>query len=225
MVKRSAVEIAGLLEEIGRRAAFEDGNPYKAKAYVRAAASLRRLARPLEELVSEGALQTIPGVGTAIAKRIEALYRGEVDEPLERMRQRLPAGLLELQTIPGLRPKNILKLHQLLGVKDLEDLTAACREGRGAATRRWASDPAVQDSTVASVMCRSCESLLMCSARSFKDEDIGFSPVWPMTTSPPANLLRDCKGIGTTGPCARLWPHTHARRLIWKRSRSFLKKR
>ncbi len=135
MPERTAPEIAALLEEIGRRAAFEDGNPYKAKAYVRAAASLRRMVRPLGELVDEGALQTIPGVGSAIAKRIEALHRGEADESLERMRQKLPAGLLELQAIPGLRPDTILKLHQLLGVKDLGDLTAACSEGRVAATK------------------------------------------------------------------------------------------
>ncbi len=135
MPERNAAQIAGLLEEIGRRAAFEDANPYKAKAYVRAAASLRRLVRPLDELVREGALQTFPGVGAAIAKRIEALHHGEADEALERMRRKLPAGLLELQSIPGLRPAAILKLHQLLGVKDLEDLAAACREGRVAAIK------------------------------------------------------------------------------------------
>ena len=72
MLQRNANEVADLLEEIGRRAAFEGGNPYKAKAYVRAAASLRRLPRPLDELIRQGALQSIPGVGAAIAKRIES---------------------------------------------------------------------------------------------------------------------------------------------------------
>jgi DNA polymerase (family 10) len=61
MPERTAAEIADLLEEIGHRAAFEAGNPYKAKAYLRAAASLRRLVRPLDDLIREGALQTIPG--------------------------------------------------------------------------------------------------------------------------------------------------------------------
>ena len=73
MLQRNANEVADLLEEIGRRAAFEAGNPYKAKAYVRAAASLRRLPRPLHELIAQGTLQSIPGVGAAIAKRIENL--------------------------------------------------------------------------------------------------------------------------------------------------------
>lgn len=135
MSERAAPEIADLLEEISRRAAFESGNPYKAKAYVRAAESLRRLVRPLGELVREGALQTIPGVGAAIAKRIEALHRGETDEFLERMRAKLPAGLLGLLAIPRLRPGTILKLHNLLGVTSVEDLAAACREGRVAAAK------------------------------------------------------------------------------------------
>jgi DNA polymerase (family 10) len=135
MAQRSAAEVADLLEEIGRRAAFEGGNPYKAKAYVRAAASLRHLIRPLDELVREGALQTIPGVGKAIARRIAELHQGTTDAPLERMRGKLPAGVLELMAIPGLRPAAILKLHNLLGVSNLDDLAAACREGRVAKTK------------------------------------------------------------------------------------------
>jgi len=135
MPKRAAPEIADLLEEIGRRAAFEADNPYKAKAYVRAAASLRGLVRPLDELIRAGELQTIPGVGAAIAKRIEELHRSGTDESLERMRQKLPAGLLPLLAIPGLRPAAILKLHGLLGVSSMNDLAKACNEGRVAATK------------------------------------------------------------------------------------------
>jgi DNA polymerase (family X) len=129
MRERSAAEIADILEEIGRRAIFDGGNPYKAKAYVRAAASLRRLPRPLEDLIRGESLKSISGVGDAIARRIENLYRGEKDESLERMRRKLPSGLLELLAIPGLRPQTILKLHTLLGVNSLEELKAATARG------------------------------------------------------------------------------------------------
>ncbi len=135
MLQRNANEVADLLEEIGRRAAFEAGNPYKAKAYVRAASSLRRLACPLGDLVEQQGLQTIPGVGAAIAKRIESLYRGENDETLERMRRKLPSGLVDLLAIPGLKPQTIMKLHDLLGVNSLEDLKAACSNGKVATTK------------------------------------------------------------------------------------------
>jgi DNA polymerase (family X) len=135
MPQRSAAEIADLLEEIGRRAAFEAGNSYKAKAYVRAAASLRRLLRPLDGLIRAGALRTIPGVGAAIAKRIESLHRGGTDPSLERMRAKLPASLLGLLAIPGLQPVTILKLHRLLGIHSLDDLAAACRHGKVGTTK------------------------------------------------------------------------------------------
>lgn len=135
MRARSAAEVADLLDEIGRRSAFEVVNPYKAKAYLRAAASLRHLMRPLGELINEGALQSIPGVGANIAKRIEQLHRLGTDASLERMREKLPAGVLELLDLPGLRPATILKLHERLGLNNLNDLVEACRQGRVASTK------------------------------------------------------------------------------------------
>ena len=83
----------------------------------------------------KGTLQSIPGVGAAIAKRIEALYRGDADETLDRLRRKLPASLLELLAVPGLKPQTILKLHTLLGVNSLDELTAACSRGDVAATK------------------------------------------------------------------------------------------
>jgi DNA polymerase/3'-5' exonuclease PolX len=71
MQERTASEVTDFLEEIGRRAALEGANSYRAKAYLRAAASLRRLPRPLDDIIHEGKLQSIAGVGAAIARRIE----------------------------------------------------------------------------------------------------------------------------------------------------------
>jgi DNA polymerase/3'-5' exonuclease PolX len=108
---------------------------FKAKSYVRAASSLRRLVRPLGEFVAKGVLRTIPGVGEAIARRIEALQRGESDPSLERLRTKLPAELPSLLGIFGLKPATILKLNRLLGVESLDDVGAACREGKVATTK------------------------------------------------------------------------------------------
>ena len=50
-MKLEASEVADLLVEIGRRSTLEGGNPYKAKAYMRAAESLRNASRPLTEMI------------------------------------------------------------------------------------------------------------------------------------------------------------------------------
>jgi DNA polymerase (family 10) len=73
--KADATEVARLLREYGQRATLKGGNPYRAKAYTRAAENLAGLTEPLARLVKENRLQEIPGVGSAIADIIEALHR------------------------------------------------------------------------------------------------------------------------------------------------------
>ena len=67
--------MAGLLEEYGRRTMLLGGNPYRAKAYIRAAENLALLTEPLETVVAEGRLREISGVGKAIADIIDKLSR------------------------------------------------------------------------------------------------------------------------------------------------------
>jgi DNA polymerase (family X) len=60
-----ASAVAALLREFGQRAALRGGNPYRARAYSRAAESLEALAVPVGELVAQERLREIPGVGDA----------------------------------------------------------------------------------------------------------------------------------------------------------------
>lgn len=52
-------EVAKLLAEYGRRRSLAGGNPYRSKAYLRAAESLAVLAEPLDRIVAEGRLQRV----------------------------------------------------------------------------------------------------------------------------------------------------------------------
>jgi DNA polymerase (family X) len=55
------------LREYARRASLRAGNPYRARAYARAADSLAALSEPLEDLIAQRRLTEIPGIGDAIA--------------------------------------------------------------------------------------------------------------------------------------------------------------
>jgi DNA polymerase (family X) len=125
-----AQEVAELLLEIGRRSSLEGGNPYKARAYVRAAESLRALVVPLGEVIRRSQLRALPGIGDAIARRIVALSEKGTDEGLERLRARYPASLHELMNIPRLKPSAVIRLHKELGIANLNEAEAAAREGR-----------------------------------------------------------------------------------------------
>src|SRR5215468_1609513 len=130
MRRLDAQQVAELLLEIGRRSSLEGGNPYKARAYIRAAESLRALVVPLEEVIGRSQLRALPGIGDAIARRIVELREKGTDEALEGLRSRYPASLLELMNIPRLQPNAVVRLHKELGIASLEEAEAAAREGR-----------------------------------------------------------------------------------------------
>jgi DNA polymerase (family X) len=130
MVSLDASEVAKLLAEYGRRAALAGSNPYRSKAYLRAAESLTALAEPLARIVAEGRLREISGVGEAIADIITKLHRTGSHPSLESMRREIPEGVLEMLSIPGLRSAKVLKLHKQLGIASLAELEAAAREDR-----------------------------------------------------------------------------------------------
>ncbi|MGY4330915.1 DNA polymerase/3'-5' exonuclease PolX [Bradyrhizobium sp. LB7.2] len=75
MASLDARTIASLLREYAQRTALRGGNPYRAKAYARAADSVTALAVPLDELIAKDRLTEIPGVGEAIADIITKLHK------------------------------------------------------------------------------------------------------------------------------------------------------
>ena len=93
--------IAQLLREFAGRASLRGGNPYRAKAYARAADSLAALVVPLGQVIAAGQLTEIPGIGEAIADIITKMYRTGTHPSLEAMRKEIPAGVLEMLAVPG----------------------------------------------------------------------------------------------------------------------------
>ena len=123
-------EIVPLLVEFGRRTALAGGNPFRAKAYLRAAESLAAQAEPIERLIEDERLQEIPGVGDAIADIITKLAQTGNHPTLEKMRAEIPEGVLEMLTVPGLRPDKVIKIYKELGITTLDQLEAAAKEDR-----------------------------------------------------------------------------------------------
>jgi DNA polymerase (family X) len=123
-------EVIKLLREFGQRVALRGGNPYRAKAYARAAESLGTLTVPLAQVIREGRLREIPGVGEAIADIITRLHRTGSHPGLDAMREEIPAGVLEMLSVPGLRPEKVMKLYKELGITSLAALEEAARADR-----------------------------------------------------------------------------------------------
>ena len=124
-------EIADILEELADLLEIEGDNPFRIRAYRNAARTVRGQARPLAELVRDGAdLARLPGIGDAIAAKIVTIVETGHLPQLEKLEHRTPAALVELLRIEGLGPKRVERLHRELGIRSIEDLRRALDSGK-----------------------------------------------------------------------------------------------
>jgi len=128
--RASNSELAGLFAEIAGYLALEGESTYRILAYEKAADLFRRHPLSIADLALNGTLRELPGVGAAIeGKVLEFLSTGDMAF-LARLRERYPAGLLEVMRVPGIGPKTARELHDTIGIGSLEELESACRQGR-----------------------------------------------------------------------------------------------
>lgn len=127
-------QIADVLNEIALLLELKGENPFKVRAYQSGARVVESFEQAeLERLIAAGELESVKGIGEALAKKITELQTTGKLEFFEKLKASVAPGLVELLEIPSLGPKKIKVLHEKLGVASIADLTAACADGRVAA--------------------------------------------------------------------------------------------
>lgn len=122
-------ELANLFDRIANLLEIKGEVIYKTLAYRRAAESLRVQAEEAAALDPQNKLQTIPGVGKAIADKIhEILTTGKL-EFLEKLEQEVPPSLVELLQVPDVGPKKVALFWKQAGITTLVELENAARAG------------------------------------------------------------------------------------------------
>jgi DNA polymerase (family X) len=123
-------EIAEAFEELASLYELDGAVVYRVLAYRNAAKAIRESGVSVAELSKRGRVEELPGVGRTIAEKIDALLETGSIPAAEKLKQRIPSGLVEVTRIPGLGPKRARALHERLGVRSLEDLRRAAGDGR-----------------------------------------------------------------------------------------------
>jgi DNA polymerase (family 10) len=103
---------------------------YKTLAYRKASESLMGLGREASEYWKEGKLEDIPGVGKAIAEKIDELLRTGKLEFLEKIKKEVPEDLATWLPVPSLGPKKIAMIWKTHNITTLAELEAAAKEGK-----------------------------------------------------------------------------------------------
>ena len=122
-------DIIDLLERIGTMMEIKGENPFKIRAYFAGARTLQTMEDDLSEVIAEGRLGDIPGIGKALTEKIETLHTTGKLEFYDKLVASVPSGLMDLLEVPGLGGKKIKALHEQLGVDSIESLTKVCQEG------------------------------------------------------------------------------------------------
>jgi DNA polymerase (family X) len=123
-------ELADTFSLIGDLLEIKGENIYKILAYRKAADSLANLGQDINAVWGAGKLSEIPGVGKAIAEKIDELLSTGKLEFLEKLKGEVPASLVELLKVPDLGPKKAAMFWKQAGITSLADLEAAAREGK-----------------------------------------------------------------------------------------------
>jgi DNA polymerase (family 10) len=123
--------VAQILEDIGTLLELQGESPFKSRAYYTAARVLTGLsAAEFAELVHSGKLQTLKGIGRALADKINELVTTGHSTYYETLKQQVPAGLLDMLAIPGMGTKKAKAIYDHLGIATVGELEYACHENR-----------------------------------------------------------------------------------------------
>ena len=115
-------EIAEIFEQMAAMLSILDENPFKIRAYKKAALNILELEDNIEDRVSRDDVTDIPGVGKDLASKVkEYVESGDIEE-YQKLQKQVPLEMTELLGIQGLGPKTLALLYKELNVRGLEDL-------------------------------------------------------------------------------------------------------
>jgi DNA polymerase (family X) len=123
-------EIADRLASLAQLLSAQKENPYKVRAYQRAAGNIRTLSESIDELVRDDAdLTAFAGIGEAISGAIREIVRTGTLKKLEALRAEASPELAGISQHPRLDPKRVLRIYKKLGVTSVEALKEKLASG------------------------------------------------------------------------------------------------
>ena len=128
-------DVAAMLNRVADLLEIKGENFFKIRAYREAVRQLDNLTTEVADMIEQGRLKEIPGIGEAIEQKIvEYVTTGQL-EFLTRLETEVPPALLELTRVPGLGPRTAKDIYDALGILSLDQLEQAALAHRLLAVR------------------------------------------------------------------------------------------
>jgi len=122
-------EIAKIFNDIADILEIKGDNPFRIRAYRRAAQNIEGFAKDIA-VTQEEELKKIPGIGEDLAGKIKEYTETGYLEFYEKLKKEVPSGLVEMLSISGLGPKTVKMFFDRLGIKDIDKLESLAKKGK-----------------------------------------------------------------------------------------------
>jgi DNA polymerase (family X) len=123
-------EIADRLDSFAVLLELAGSGYYTARAYRRAAETVRETPAPVAELVRAGRVQELRGIGPGIAQRLRELVETGTIAELDELEETVNPELVGLGRLLGVGPRRMLEITRSLGVRGVDEFRDAARSGR-----------------------------------------------------------------------------------------------
>jgi DNA polymerase (family 10) len=120
-------QVATIFRSIAERLSVQRANPYRVRAYRKAAENIEALEEDIADVASRHALEDIDGVGRDLADKIEEFLRTGRIQAYEDLRTPLPEAVKSWAQLPGLSESLVAYLYTRLSITTLTDLEQLVR--------------------------------------------------------------------------------------------------
>lgn len=121
--------IARIFSEIADLLEIKNENPFKIRAYRNAADTIEHAPQPLNAC-SEADLRAMSGIGKDLAAKIREICETGQARYHRELLEQFPTTILDLLHLQGVGPKTVAQLYTQAGIRTLDELEAACKDGR-----------------------------------------------------------------------------------------------
>lgn len=125
-------DVARLFEDLADLLELDGANTFRVRAYRNASRTVESLSADIAAIVERdpAELQQLDGIGKDLADKIVVIVRTGKLPQLEELKEKIPAGVVQMLRIPGIGPKKVSALFKELGLETLEALKQAAEQGR-----------------------------------------------------------------------------------------------
>jgi DNA polymerase (family 10) len=121
--------LADQLRTYANLSEIQGENSFRVTAFRRAAETVESLEEPIEELVRDGELTSVPGIGESIAAALAELVESGHFRALDDLLDEVPSTLLTMLDIPGVGTKTVARFYHELGITDIVQLETCAKHG------------------------------------------------------------------------------------------------